>query len=143
MNDNKPENRVTAGNNSLSEDTLINQVGQDQKVLPENSATEANLGDFNSSSTPVGMNASQAQVDLPAPATEVGDVDMVDPSGNQIDIDHEPTDGDTPIGQRTLRKRKEPVTTTDSLEEALKPLTEEARRAWTGWVELESDPVSS
>jgi hypothetical protein len=28
------------------------------------------------------------------------------------------------------------------MEAAMKPLTDEERRSWAGWVELESDPVS-
>ncbi|RDL32468.1 uncharacterized protein BP5553_08924 [Venustampulla echinocandica] len=45
---------------------------------------------------------------------------------------------------RTLRKRKDPVSTNDdsgAVMEAMKPLTDEERRSWKGWVELESDPA--
>lgn len=46
--------------------------------------------------------------------------------------------------KRTLRQRsnKQNGTAADPAEEAMKPLTNEERRSWKGWVELESDPVS-
>lgn len=49
----------------------------------------------------------------------------------------------TPSKRPGLRTRKPPaVIEDDPLEEAMKPLTDEERRNWKGWVELESDPVS-
>jgi len=45
---------------------------------------------------------------------------------------------------RSLRRRKSGVsngTASDPVQEAMKPLTEAERKAWKGWVELESDPV--
>ena len=48
-----------------------------------------------------------------------------------------------PLPKRNLRKRRaESTVTLDPIEEAMKPLTDEERRNWKGWVELESDPVS-
>lgn len=41
-----------------------------------------------------------------------------------------------------LRKRKSSVLLSNPLDEAMKPLTEEEKRNWKGWVELESEPVS-
>jgi hypothetical protein len=46
---------------------------------------------------------------------------------------------------RNLRKRPSEgsrVSPHDPMDEVMKPLTNEERRAWKGWVELESDPVS-
>jgi hypothetical protein len=50
--------------------------------------------------------------------------------------------GDT--SQRSLRKRKSNGhhgNALDPVEEAMRSLTDEERRNWKGWVELESDPV--
>ena len=49
-----------------------------------------------------------------------------------------------PLPKRTLRQRnsdRQNGTGADPIEEAMKPLTDEERRNWKGWVELESDPV--
>jgi ubiquitin carboxyl-terminal hydrolase L5 len=41
------------------------------------------------------------------------------------------------------RKREEPKKDSSNImEAAMKPLTDEERRDWPGWVELESEPVS-
>lgn len=52
---------------------------------------------------------------------------------------------ESPVPQRSLRQRKSAASNgviSDPVEEAMKPLTDEERRNWKGWVELESDPVS-
>lgn len=50
---------------------------------------------------------------------------------------------DPTMSTRNLRKRKSPpVISDDPVAEAMKPLTDEERQNWKGWVELESDPVS-
>jgi hypothetical protein len=46
------------------------------------------------------------------------------------------------LPKRNLRKRRAESTVTLDPIEAMKPLTDEERRNWKGWVELESDPVS-
>jgi ubiquitin carboxyl-terminal hydrolase L5 len=54
-------------------------------------------------------------------------------------MDHGPT-----TAQRTgLRRRNEAsdFIAPDPISEAMRPLTDEERRNWAGWVELESDPV--
>jgi ubiquitin carboxyl-terminal hydrolase L5 len=53
-------------------------------------------------------------------------------------------ENESPVPQRNLRQRKSaaPKNVLDPVETAMKPLTEEERRSWKGWVELESDPVS-
>ena len=57
------------------------------------------------------------------------------------EIDEEPTSSKR-IGLR--RKREEPREPDgDPMGAAMKPLTDEERRSWPGWVELESEPVSS
>ncbi|KAL2072296.1 hypothetical protein VTL71DRAFT_11639 [Oculimacula yallundae] len=46
------------------------------------------------------------------------------------------------MSTRSLRKRKEPSSfLSDPVTEALRPLTDEERQNWKGWVELESDPA--
>jgi len=53
-------------------------------------------------------------------------------------------DPDPPLSNRCLRKRKNEGhnrASPDAMEGAMKPLTDEERRNWKGWVELESDPV--
>ena len=48
----------------------------------------------------------------------------------------------TPSKRYLRRRREEPrETAPDPMEEAMKPLTDEERRSWPGWVELISDPV--
>ncbi|PBP19688.1 putative ubiquitin carboxyl-terminal hydrolase protein [Diplocarpon rosae] len=59
----------------------------------------------------------------------------------KVDRDIGSIDDDSPVGARNLRKRKRPMGTADPAEEAMRPLTDEERRAWKGWVELESDPA--
>lgn len=50
---------------------------------------------------------------------------------------------DPAMTSRSLRKRKDPpAVSADPVAEAMKPLTDEERQNWKGWVELESDPVS-
>jgi hypothetical protein len=52
----------------------------------------------------------------------------------------------SPSKREGLRKRTAASTTEDEVDavaEAMKPLTEEERKKWKGWVELESDPVCS
>jgi ubiquitin carboxyl-terminal hydrolase L5 len=52
---------------------------------------------------------------------------------------------ESPVPSRSLRRRKSAVSNgvvSDPVGEAIKPLTEEERQNWKGWVELESDPVS-
>ncbi|KAG9249168.1 ubiquitin carboxyl-terminal hydrolase [Calycina marina] len=47
----------------------------------------------------------------------------------------------TPSKRLNLRKRKEAtMDTEDVMEKAMRPLTDEERREWQGWVELESNP---
>jgi ubiquitin carboxyl-terminal hydrolase L5 len=51
---------------------------------------------------------------------------------------------ESPLPSRSLRRRKSAISNgivSDPVEEAMKPLTEEERLSWKGWVELESDPV--
>ena len=65
---------------------------------------------------------------------------------DQFEAQCQATNGDTPVNQRNLRKRKINVQTSTTFgpdQEAIKPLTDEERRNWTGWVEHESDPVCS
>lgn len=58
-------------------------------------------------------------------------------NSNSIEID-------SVMSTRNLRKRKDPPTSMfDPATEAMKPLTDEERHNWKGWVELESDPVSA
>ncbi|PBP16855.1 putative ubiquitin carboxyl-terminal hydrolase protein [Diplocarpon rosae] len=59
----------------------------------------------------------------------------------KMDRGIESIDSDSPVGARKLRKRKQSMATADLAEEAIRPLTDEERRAWKGWVELESDPA--
>jgi len=49
---------------------------------------------------------------------------------------------DPTMTTRSLRKRKDlPAISADPIAEAMKPLTDEERQNWKGWVELESDPA--
>lgn len=61
-------------------------------------------------------------------------------------LDSEPDSEPGPSSpKRNLRKRTiegSKVPPHDLMCEAMKPLTDDERRAWKGWVELESDPVS-
>lgn len=50
-----------------------------------------------------------------------------------------PTKRTGPRRKREAPKEPNP----DPMEAAMKPLTDEERRSWSGWVELESDPVSN
>ncbi|KAE9369436.1 cysteine proteinase [Stipitochalara longipes BDJ] len=53
-------------------------------------------------------------------------------------------DDETAAPSRSLRRRKSAASNgiaSDPVNEALKPLTEEERKGWKGWVELESDPA--
>lgn len=51
----------------------------------------------------------------------------------------------SPLNKRSglrLRSASSKVPHADFIAEAMKPLTDEERQNWEGWVELESDPVS-
>ncbi len=85
-------------------------------------------------------NSELSDSDCPARADSY--ISRTDTSKIRRDGDPESLDDNPPTSQRKLRKRKEPVVTTDPVEEAMKPLTDDERRNWKGWVELESDPVS-
>jgi len=64
------------------------------------------------------------------------------PNTPQDNIDN--GDEDLTPSKRTglRRKREEPMEPEpDPMGAAMKPLTDEERRAWPGWVELESEPV--
>ena len=53
---------------------------------------------------------------------------------------------ESPVPPRKYRRRKSAVSNgnfSDPVEEAIRPLTEGERQSWKGWVELESDPVST
>ena len=53
-------------------------------------------------------------------------------------------DDESRAPSRRLRRRKSGISNglaSDPVQEAMKPLTEVERKAWKGWVELESDPV--
>jgi ubiquitin carboxyl-terminal hydrolase L5 len=53
---------------------------------------------------------------------------------------------ESPVPPRKFRRRKSAVSNgnfSDPVEEAIRPLTEGERQNWKGWVELESDPVST
>lgn len=65
-------------------------------------------------------------------------------SSNQMESEINGNDGSTPDTGRRLRRRSEAssVFETDIVADAMEPLTDEERRNWSGWVELESDPVS-
>lgn len=62
----------------------------------------------------------------------------------QYQIDNQNIEPDpSPIRRKGLRIRVAPINhDVNYHEEVSKPLTDEERRAWKGWVELESDPVS-
>jgi hypothetical protein len=45
-------------------------------------------------------------------------------------------------GLRSKRKQPSKEPSPDPMEAAMTPLTDEERRGWPGWVELESEPVS-
>lgn len=51
----------------------------------------------------------------------------------------------TPSRRGGLRPKKESALASDidAMDEAMKPLTDEERKNWKGWAELESDPVGS
>jgi ubiquitin carboxyl-terminal hydrolase L5 len=60
--------------------------------------------------------------------------------------DKQSVEDDSPVPQRSLRQRRSAVPNgpiLDPVEEGMKPLTDEERQNWAGWVELESDPVST
>lgn len=60
-------------------------------------------------------------------------------------IETEPPDS-TPSKRTGLRRNRKDSkakgSVPDPMEAAMKPLTDEERRSWPGWVELESEPVS-
>ena len=61
------------------------------------------------------------------------------------DIKHLDPELSPSTAKRNLRKRTgegSKVSPHDLMYGAMKPLTDKERRAWKGWVELESDPVS-
>ena len=71
--------------------------------------------------------------------SEATDINIPQKRGTSVDVD-----SPQPM-KRTLRQRnsdRQNGTGADPIEEAMKPLTDEERRNWKGWVELESDPVS-
>jgi ubiquitin carboxyl-terminal hydrolase L5 len=52
----------------------------------------------------------------------------------------------SPVSPRKFRRGKSAVANgnfSDPVEEAIRPLTEGERQSWKGWIELESDPVST
>lgn len=60
--------------------------------------------------------------------------------------DKQSVEDESPVPQRSLRQRRSAVPNgpvLDPVEEGMKPLTDEERQNWAGWVELESDPVST
>ncbi len=84
--------------------------------------------------------------DFTAPVhTPKSSVEGTPPASSLPGTSHEDLNRDAPLNKRDLRKRTynaESDSTHDPLEDTLKPLTDEKRRSWKGWVELESDPVS-
>jgi ubiquitin carboxyl-terminal hydrolase L5 len=71
--------------------------------------------------------------------SEAADQNIPQKRGTSVDVDSPQQP------KRTLRRRnsdKQNGTGADPIDEAMKPLTDEERRNWKGWVELESDPVS-
>jgi ubiquitin carboxyl-terminal hydrolase L5 len=58
----------------------------------------------------------------------------------EVDDEQEPTPSKRTGLRRKREEPKEPPL--DVMEAAMKPLTDEERRDWPGWVELESEPVS-
>ncbi|EKD15117.1 uncharacterized protein L3040_003681 [Drepanopeziza brunnea f. sp. 'multigermtubi'] len=126
-------------------DTQVNKVSD----TPPTNATQSDLSshietDFNiSSSSPVHVKSSASQMEAQPPAS-TGTVDLDTPMINSSEAMADgslASDDDPLVGRRNLRKRKELTVAIDTVEEALKPLTDDERRAWKGWVELESDPA--
>ncbi|KAI9052522.1 hypothetical protein LZ554_003866 [Drepanopeziza brunnea f. sp. 'monogermtubi'] len=105
-------------------DTQVNKVSD----TPLTNATRSNLSspdgtDFNtSSSSPVHVKSSASQMEA-QPSASTDTVDLDTPMINSSEA----------MADGSLASDDDPP--------ALKPLTDDERRAWKGWVELESDPA--
>lgn len=97
---------------------------------------DARMGDRRRSSRlPPSQRFQSKTPDLQAPA------DGAAASPDATDLNKSPHH-DPSTEKRNLRKRKEaPVNYMDPIAETMKPLTDDEREEWKGWIELESDPV--
>lgn len=121
---------------TLRSDTLVNS-NSPGKAASNTSSVKA--------ATPIPTVDLQGKTESNTPsvkaATPTPQVDSLQISTNG---DSKSMDIGPAMSGRNLRKRKEPPAfSMDPVNEALKPLTDEQRQNWKGWVELESDPVSS
>jgi hypothetical protein len=83
---------------------------------------------------------SQGLSETPGPSTRSTPIKSVQDTPQD---DKQSLEDESPVPQRSLRQRRSAIPHgTVSIEEVMKPLTDEERRDWKGWVELESDPVS-
>jgi ubiquitin carboxyl-terminal hydrolase L5 len=94
------------------------------------SSTRSDSLDLSTRSTPTLSSSRSTPADKSTRSTQKEDIE---------DIDPEPT----PSKRPGLRIRNTLVNSgVDPIEEAMKPLTDEERRNWKGWVDFDSDPVS-
>jgi ubiquitin carboxyl-terminal hydrolase L5 len=109
----------------LSTEMLIHRLGEERQQ-----STEIHLNSESPRTTPEKLVHDTPLVgsQIPTPQTQT-------PPQDEVQVAN---------GQRSLRKRKDNGhrgNALDPVEEIMKPLTDEERRNWKGWVELESDPV--
>jgi ubiquitin carboxyl-terminal hydrolase L5 len=109
----------------LSTEMLIHRLGEERQR-----STEIHLNSESPRTTP-----EKPVHDTPLAGSQIPTPQTQTPPQDQDQVSN---------GQRSLRKRKSNGHHGNALapvEEVMKPLTDEERRNWKGWVELESDPV--
>ncbi|CZS95055.1 related to 26S proteasome-associated ubiquitin carboxyl-terminal hydrolase [Rhynchosporium agropyri] len=113
----------TSGPSDCSQEKGLSSISSLQAVMPNSKSHEK---------SPV----RSTSIDAAPPTHAVGSLEITTNGGVQS------TDGFSTMPTRSLRKRKEPpIFASDPVTEALRPLTDEERQNWKGWVELESDPA--
>lgn len=109
----------------LSTEMLIHRLGEERQQ-----STEIHLNSESPRTTP-----EKPVYDTPLVGSQIPTLQTRTPPQDEAQVAN---------GQRCLRKRNGNVhhgNALDPVEEVMKPLTDEERRNWKGWVELESDPV--
>ncbi|KAH7369914.1 hypothetical protein BKA65DRAFT_487322 [Rhexocercosporidium sp. MPI-PUGE-AT-0058] len=132
---NQSPEKAPSSTSSVKATTPIAQVGSEEKAKINTSSVAAAI-------TPTQVD-SQRKTRSHTPsiksATSTSQVDSLKITANEY---LSSMDVGSTMSPRNLRKRKEPPTLMfDPVTEAMRPLTDEERQNWKGWVELESDPA--
>jgi hypothetical protein len=118
-------NQLKMDEDELSTEMLIHRLGEERQR-----STEIHLNSESPRTTP-----EKPVHDTPLVGSQIPTPQTQTPPQDQVQVAN---------GQRSLRKKKSNGhhgNALDPVEEVMKPLTDEERRNWKGWVELESDPV--